>query len=79
MATKKKDAPRKKRPVTGAAKTSQGFAGGKEGGGWSVRQTNAGGKHAVIVKRGSRSKTIPCKNKAAADAAFVNEVVNAKG
>jgi hypothetical protein len=77
MATKK-SAPRK-RAVTGAAKTSQGFAGGKEGGGWSVRQSHAGGKHSVTVKKGGHTKTITCKSKDAADAAFVNAVVNAKG
>jgi hypothetical protein len=74
----KKGAPHKKRPVTGAAKTSEGFAGGKEHGGWSVRQSNTGGRHTITVKRGSHSKTTPYKSKAAADSAFVAAVTNAK-
>lgn len=74
----KKSTPKKRRPITGAAKTSEGFAGGKEHGGWSVRQSHAGGKHTVTVKRGANSKKTPYKTKAAADAAFTAAVASAK-
>ena len=77
--TKKTAANRhKKRPLTGAAKASVDFAGGKEHGGWSVRLVKEGLGYAVHIKRGSK-RSVVRGSKAKCDAAFLDAVVNAKG
>lgn len=66
-----------KRPLTGAAKTSRDFAAGK---GYSVRHTEpTAGKHTVEFKHKGKTTRKANLSKTAADAAFVDFIVKAKG
>lgn len=67
----------KKRPLTGAAKTSRDFAAGK---GYSVRHTEPSpGKHTVVTKIGRTTKTRTGLSKSEAEATFIDSIVRAKG
>lgn len=75
-APKAKRAPRK-RKVTGAAKTSRGFAGGP---GFSVQYTEHGGKHKVVYKhKGESTKTYHPKSAHQARQEFVESVAEGFG
>jgi hypothetical protein len=77
VARKPKTAPRRKRPLAGAAKASVAFAAGKEHGGWSVREVKEGFGYAVHIKRGSH-RSVVRGGKDKCDAAYVEAVAAAK-
>lgn len=68
----------KKRPLTGAAKASVAFAGGKEHGGWSVRLTKEGFGFAVHVKKHGKSRVVAKGSRATCDDAFIRAVASMK-
>ena len=68
----------KKRPLTGAAKASLDFAGGKEHGGWSVRTSKEGFGYVVHVRKGQARRIAGRGSKAHCDDIFVREVVAMK-